>query len=176
MCGRFGYNFQNDPLLKQLMMSMREDCDELNVLNVVDIYPSQKVPVLIEQNKPILMEWGYKKWDGKGRIINAQYEKLKNSSFHRSQRSKRCIIPASHYYEWDKNNRKYCIDAQNTLYFAGLYNEYHQFVIITIPSSGSVHSIHSRMPLIFNQSNAFRYLDHLPIKMKAIDLRVISSQ
>src|SRR5699024_8675572 len=81
-----------------------------------DICPSQQAPVLTGEGGELhleLMTWGFlppageEKREGKGRpgglIINARAETaLEKRMFRDSIRSRRCVIPAAHFYEWDE--------------------------------------------------------------------------
>jgi putative SOS response-associated peptidase YedK len=96
-------------------------------------------------------------------MINARAETItEKPSFKNLLPSKRCIVPASGYYEWQKtegNGKQpfYIHDAYDDyLPFAGLYTtwknpegrEIHSFTIITTVPTVNLKAIHDRMPVI----------------------------
>ena len=49
------------------------------------------------------MEWGFHRADGKGLIINTRSETaLDRPMFRASMRDRRCLIPCSWYFEWER--------------------------------------------------------------------------
>ena len=127
-----------------------------------EIYPSDTVPV-ISNNKqhkimPFLMKWGYTGRDGKGLIINARSESVyEKPMFRQGILSRRCLVPATNYFEWEKHGTKkikYALRVQNTpvIYMAGIYRfeseqNIPRFVILTRPASESISFFHDRMPV-----------------------------
>ena len=85
-----------------------------------DVCPSQQAPVLTGEGGELhleLMTWGFlppsgeQKRDGKvrpgGLLINARAETaLEKRMFRDSIRSRRCVIPAGHFYEWDEDRNR----------------------------------------------------------------------
>jgi putative SOS response-associated peptidase YedK len=164
MCGRFTL----DPTTKFE--------ERFNVSNQLEnrtarynIAPSQDVPVIIRQspNHIMLMRWGliphWAKDESIGsKMINARAETItEKPSFRGLLPSKRCIVPASGFYEWQdtgKGKQPYYIhaDAGEYLPFAGLYDiwknpegiEIYSFTIITTEPTVNLQSIHNRMPVI----------------------------
>ncbi|MGE4232815.1 MAG: SOS response-associated peptidase [Bacteriovoracia bacterium] len=142
MCGRYAL-FTIDLLPKNLSWTPR-----------YNIAPSQKAPV-ISKNGIALMDWGFSshsKW-----IINARAETVEEKAMFKKHflSDRRCVIPANGFFEWSQTGKKkqaYWITPPNSeelFYFAGIYNELSQFIILTIPAVSPIHSIHHRMPLIF---------------------------
>jgi putative SOS response-associated peptidase YedK len=96
------------------------------------------------------------------KMINARAETITEKvSFKRLLPSKRCIVPASGYYEWqatEKGKQPYYIhaDAGEYLPFAGLYDIWKidedkfilSFTIITTEPTVNLKAIHNRMPVI----------------------------
>lgn len=179
MCGRYYFDI-NDKELKEIA-----DAAEKNLYDdykTGEIYPTNIAPIYIEDDnniKSILAKWGFPKWDNKGTIINARIETLYNKSmFKNLVDSKRCIIPATAFFEWKrdkgfkKTKEKYIFTKPDSLlYIAGLYNEitisednkqmslfvnptvhkHIYFTIITKDANSSILPVHNRMPLIFNK-------------------------
>ncbi len=124
-----------------------------------DIRPSDAAPV-IDGTAPGLrlglMRWGFPKSDGRGLLINARAETVtQKPTFRESLRHRRCVIPASRFYEWDKAKHKAVFSRPDSpfLCFAGVYhveNSGPRFVILTTEANEYVLPVHGRMPLILN--------------------------
>jgi len=136
-----------------------------------DIRPTGKAPVIISQGASTVsfqnLRWGFKKWDGKGVIINARVETLETKDmFTRLLTTGRCIIPAGEYYEWQTKGQskvKHLIKDKddNLLFMAGLYQEGdngREFVIITKDACDEVTNVHDRMPVILKASQVEDWL------------------
>jgi len=136
-----------------------------------NIAPGQSSVVILNndnenKNKPVIMKWGLAPSD-KFKIINAKIETLDEKFFFKKLiDSKRCIVPASGFYEWkqivnDKKEPMYIKPEDDSYFaFAGLYDEfidpktninYLGFTIITTKPNKTIASIHDRMPLILNK-------------------------
>jgi putative SOS response-associated peptidase YedK len=156
MCGRYNFTVeQNDEIIEIL--------EKLNAkfhnkaVKTGEIYPTDLAPILIEEEQkisPTLSNWGFPKFDQKGVIINARAESaFEKKSFRDSLVNRRCIIPSTGFYEWDKEKNKYLflLEGTNLLYMAGLYTYYQnelRFVILTTDANDSMKDIHHRMPLV----------------------------
>ena len=99
------------------------------------------------------MRWGFA-LNG-ALIINARSETAANKPlFCESMARRRCLVPASHYFEWEKRDggrMKYAIGAGRMIYMAGLYRQEDgvaAFVILTRPPAEPIAFIHNRMPVI----------------------------
>ena len=95
-----------------------------------DIFPSDTVPVIANSRSmrptPFAMRWGYLLPNGK-RVMNARSETAADRALFRDGMcQRRCLIPASNYFEWERKATgkvKYAIrPRQNGLmYMAGIY-------------------------------------------------------
>ena len=165
MCGR--YYIAEDDLSDELSRMI----DELNrkktpegLKTSGEIFPSDIVPVLANSRKqdvqPFAMRWGYAFPNGRP-IINARAETAaQKPMFKDGMRQRRCVIPASHYFEWERRGTartKYAIRPAHadTLYLAGIYHlENHDgvivpaFTILTRDAAPSIAFIHPRMPVL----------------------------
>ena len=95
-------------------------------------------------------------------LFNAKAETVaEKPTFRDAFKSRRCLVPASYFYEWSKGaggKRKVRISGreQRPLMFAGLWAEWRQpdgtplrsCTIITTTPNGVMESIHTRMPVI----------------------------
>lgn len=165
MCGR--YYIAEDDLSDELSRMI----DELNrkktpegLKTSGEIFPSDIVPVLANSRKqdvqPFAMRWGYAFPNGRP-IINARSETAaQKPMFKDGMRQRRCVIPASHYFEWERRGAartKYAIRPAHadTLYLAGIYHlENHDgvivpaFTILTRDATPGIAFIHPRMPVL----------------------------
>ena len=172
MCGRFYTDFddaQYREMLAMLYIRSQQDAGLLMLKNG-EVFPTDHVPVL-DAEGPRAMQWGFARFDGKGKIINARSETALEKSMFRAPMltsltgqtdkeplSGRCLIPATGYFEWEtreKQKIKYKLrPAKEGMFtFAGLYRseagtKTPVFVILTAPASDNISFIHDRMPLI----------------------------
>ena len=160
MCGRY-YIAEDDQAeeLKQIIdMINRKHNGEVKTAG--EVFPSETVPVIATSRSqkitPFAMEWGYSTSDG-NRMINARSETASQKpTFKDGMLHRRCIVPASWYFEWNRNEKgkpKYAIgnEQKNVIYMAGIYRFEHDkpvFSILTREPAGSIQFIHNRMPVI----------------------------
>jgi len=121
MCGR--YNLDENTLEKIRESLLKTDRLRVRGLNedksweisgtggmTGDICPSQKALVLTGRGPHLKLEqmkWGFPQKDGKGLLINARAETaLERVTFRESVLSRRCVIPARQYYEWNRAREK----------------------------------------------------------------------
>ena len=171
MCGRYHVD-------KNMMQTLQEDTGldlqeyrELPGDREGDVLPSRKAMVLAGQDNRISVEsmtWGVPmpERDGqyggerrkKGLLINARAESaLEKPMFRDSIRSRRCILPAGCFYEWDEDgNRAEFSDKDSpVLYMAGFYQYFQgekRFVILTTGANDSVRKTHDRMPVLLGKT------------------------
>ncbi|WP_099203074.1 SOS response-associated peptidase [Miniphocaeibacter massiliensis] len=167
MCGRFGLESNIYELLERYRFlekgtSIKSESEVF--------YPSDKVTVIIG-NKLHKLSWGIKTSENSKLIINSRIENIINKKyFCEDFKSRRCIIPANYFFEWDKikiGNSKYKIyDINNDIFsFAGIYrrvvdnkNNYEFISLLTRESEGEIAKIHKRMPIIIPKNYEKDYL------------------
>ena len=156
MCGRY---YIDDDTAREIEKLVHEVEQKIYGDNR-DIHPSESAPVLTGKKACLSVErmkWGFPQYHGKGLIINARSETvLQSRMFRDSVLHRRCMIPAKHFYEWNRSKEKVTFsgDSDQFLYMAGFYNcfqEEDRFVILTAPANESVISVHDRMPLILEE-------------------------
>lgn len=110
------------------------------------------------------MAWGFRDPYHDTLVINARSESaLEKKMFADSIRARRCVIPASGYYEWDKAKAKYTFSADNgdLVLLAGFYRlelgEPH-FTILTAQANCCMAPVHSRMPVTVEKSEIKSWL------------------
>lgn len=164
MCGRFYIN-EN---ITGSVLQIAENIDaSVDLGQAGDISPSQQVVVLFGKKAEICarsMDWGFPSPEENDSIINARGETvLEKKMFRDSVIKRRCVIPASGFYEWDKMKNKVKFDRYDNkiLFMAGIYKLYgsgYRFVIITSNANSSVSDVHDRMPLILEESEIKNWL------------------
>lgn len=107
------------------------------------------------------MIWGFTFKAERNPIVNCRVETAKNKGlWQESWHKRRCVIPASWYYEWTHTKQKYVIQPKGDdhAFIAGLYRyEEHcgmnvpMFSILTRSSVNDLKDIHERMPIILPQ-------------------------
>ena len=154
----------NDKEINKILDKLPES--EKNIqIKFGDIYPTYYVPVLTQGKHPLLCEWGFNRFDGKGIMINARAETVTDKiSFRKNFLARRCLIPASGFYEWDTNKQKYYFNRADgkLLYLGGFYrNEdgIDKFIILTKQSTPPVEKYHNRIPVIVGEDIRDYYLN-----------------
>lgn len=144
---------------------------------VYNARPGEILPVITQEQPHRVTEalWNYvPHWmkDPKGRgVINARAETAATKPYFRSSfKSKRCIIPADGFYEWERKGKikvpyRFVHREEKPFAFAGLYDELPDstgnigFTIITTEANDLVGKIHDRMPVIFDKADEKHWLD-----------------
>jgi putative SOS response-associated peptidase YedK len=175
MCGRYS-------LVPTENIAARFDSrqEQFALLPRYNIAPSQSMPVVIRNspNRLVEMQWGLiPSWAKEPRVafstINARAETVAKSPVFRGPfTSRRCLVPASGFYEWQRTSQgkqPYCIQLKEggLFAFAGLYdiwrdrdgNELYSYTIITTTPNALVAPIHNRMPVILRRQDEDVWLD-----------------
>ena len=103
------------------------------------------------------MVWGFSNPVRKGLIINARAETAREKvTFADSIARRRCVIPASGFYEWDPHRAKFRFTSMDggLLLFAGFYREEQgvpRYTILTTEANGSMIKVHDRMPVMIGR-------------------------
>lgn len=178
MCGRY-YIAEDDAAeeLRQIIEAVNRRSTDVKTSG--EIRPGDIVPVLA--NSPTLqpgayaMRWGYTLPDGK-LLFNARSETAADKAlFQDGMAQRRCLIPATCYFEWEHRGRekiKYAIapEGSRMLYLAGIYRKEDNraaCTILTREPTESIAFIHNRMPVILP---AEAVCDWLNIRYDAADV------
>jgi putative SOS response-associated peptidase YedK len=173
MCGRFSLRARLNGLLAQYAV---EPFKKLPLFERYNIPPTTEVPIvrLIDGQREIsLARWGlipsWTKDIKKAPMLNnARAETVQEKpSFRSAYKSRRCIIPASGFYEWlnDSKPRQpfyFHRPDDKLLSFAGLWeswNDIESCVIITTDANEIMAPIHERMPVILGDNDYGLWLD-----------------
>ena len=144
-----------------------------------NIAPHQPCPVvhLPAGGKAVLteMRWGYvPHWVGeenpRAQPINARQESVAGKPYFReSLHHRRCVIPATGFYEWQQREggkQPWLISGQEPfLYMAGIWDTWHRpsgsldtFATLTTRATGPMARIHHRMPVLLPRERIHDWL------------------
>ena len=165
MCGRYYIEIDESELqdiVNEVEKKTGEYQGELNLKTSGEIFPTDIVPVQTGINEYWPMKWGFVGYNGKP-VINARSETaLQKPMFKLSMQDRRCLIPASGYYEWKKDGSKKTkcriYSPGEPMYLAGCYRKdkdsnLFNFVVLTRPADYGIENIHDRMPVIVPQTH-----------------------
>ncbi len=191
MCGRYSLIFIDD-----LGNRFRVFNPMIGLRSRFNIAPGNEMPVIVnddvhgDKKNLVMMKWGLvPHWTrdihSAKRSINARAESLaEKPSFAGLLKNRRCLVPASGFFEWKKEGTKkipYYINLpESPLFaFAGLYDQWNDpagnplltYTIITVEPNELVAKVHNRMPSILSGENEDRWLSKT--SLSAGDLKEI---
>lgn len=169
MCGRFAVTLPPDAMAQLFAAVPSNDLPPVPNFNVC---PTNAVHVVSDQEgqrRLTAMRWGfiphwYKKPNDGPLLINARAETIaEKPAFRAACRERRCIIPASGFYEWTKdeegNRLPWFIHRTDDapIGFAGVWQDWERgdeahrtCAIVTCGANESMSRIHHRMPVILS--------------------------
>lgn len=180
MCGRYVIKTEKNQIEKEFATKV-EQPDLLTPR--FNIAPTQIVPVVVERGGERVVEgfkWGlipsWAKDDKIGsKMINARGETIaEKPSFRTPFKKRRCIVPASGFYEWEtlasgpKQPHFFYLNDHGILAFAGLWEQWRDketgqtvdsCTIITTGANELLGKFHDRMPVILQRENYDEWLD-----------------
>jgi len=163
MCGRFALNESPAKLASHFNLT-----GEVGLSPSWNIAPSTRICSITADESEVrhlrMMTWGLiPSWagdeDGGKKFSNARGETVaEKTSFRSALRNRRCIIPASGFYEWKTANgvkQPWYISLKSgePMAFAGIWetwNDIRACCIITTSANSLMEPIHDRMPLILD--------------------------
>jgi putative SOS response-associated peptidase YedK len=183
MCGAYGFSVKD----------AKEVNDRFSVVNTLEglkarynLRPGQMNPVITAHspNQISSMFWGLiphfvddRNYSYKYSTINAKAETVATLRTYREPlRRSRCIVPATGFYEPDKEHGKkslypwhyFRLKREDLFAFAGLYDtwkdrqtgkELHSYTIITTTPNAVVGAYHHRMPVILHREDEAAWLN-----------------
>jgi putative SOS response-associated peptidase YedK len=178
MCGR--YTIRRADLIRASLRHQPtfgfEEFDEHPRFNIA---PSQLAPIVRMTDKGyqlLLARWGlipaWSKQKPKAQPINARCETVATSGmFRQAFRSRRCLVPADGFYEWQgtkapKQPFFIRMKSDAPFAFAGLWEHWKPaegdpidtYTILTTTPNSLMAPIHNRMPLILGEGDYDRWL------------------
>lgn len=179
MCGR--YDLNQSPQMLMLYFSLGAEPEPFSN---PDVRPTNRAPIirnLDEQRIAGLARWGLiPSWSKDDKIaqhtFNARAETIaEKPSFRAAFKRRRCIVPASAFFEWraipgekKKQKLRFVSPDGNPLALAGLWEHWtrpetgeavESYTIITTSANGFMAPIHNRMPVILGQPDWGAWLD-----------------
>ncbi|MGR8931329.1 MAG: SOS response-associated peptidase [Gammaproteobacteria bacterium] len=176
MCGRFDLTASSEALVEHFRLRRA-----VHFQASYNIAPAQKILNIValedQSLKAVKLFWGLvPSWakDGKNssHLINARMETVREKpSFRSAFKHRRCLIPATGFYEWHKlesAKQAYHIHQRDgqLIAFAGLWEQWqhgadvlYSCTIITTAATGVMQTIHDRMPVIILPAQYHAWLD-----------------
>jgi len=188
MCGRFAYFGKGFFGYESLHHPPVPPFERYNIA------PSQNILALLRDPEAQNLSWSLLRWGlvpfwakgqpAKFNLINARAEGVERKpSFRGPFTYRRCLIPASGFYEWQKKGRTkqpFFIRPPHSGYFAfaGIWDhwegEYGEVVescaILTTTANGRMAAIHERMPVILQEDASLLWLDNRSRKADLLNL------
>lgn len=186
MCGRFVGAFSAEVLMEEMTEALSGANMTIALVDDGQLFapnyntaPTHTVPILRHQESVVVvdpMQWGlvpsWSKDPSVGsKMINARSETItEKPSFRQSVPGRRCIIPMSGFYEWDRTDPKqkipYFVTREDgrLMLVAGIWTPSpalegrHTFSLITRESMGDLSHIHSRSPVEFHADDALEWM------------------
>ncbi|MCC8108369.1 MAG: SOS response-associated peptidase [Planctomycetes bacterium] len=182
MCGRFSQNLGRHQ--RAIHLFRRLGLDGFAIPVRFNIAPSVTVPV-IRQPAPAPataefcdMRWGFVPSHARNasegmRHINARIETVRDKpTFRDAFLTRRCLVPASGYYEWRRNGKARTpfyisnADPDQPLALAGIAGDWFDgsggittFAILTTEATAPLQAIHHRMPVCIAPDDWAEWLD-----------------
>ena len=175
MCGRYSFAMEDSLILERFGIRVRTAIYKARY----NCAPSQKLAVIANDAPDTLdfYRWGLvpswaKELSIGNKLINARAETItEKPSFRNPFRGKRCLVPATGFYEWQRSTDKtpYYIGlkSREPFCFAGLWDQWvspdgeiiRSFTIITTAPNELMAAIHDRMPVILHRDDEQRWLN-----------------
>jgi len=168
MCGRFVLENTPEQLMRVYQLSSPPDLSPR-----YNVAPSQQIAVVRQQNggdrELVMMQWGlipsWAKDSAIGyKMINARSETAhEKPSFKQALRSRRCIVPVSGFYEWEKKEKEKIphyihLRDGDIMSLAGLWETWRSpegerietCTILTTAANSLLKPLHDRMPVVLH--------------------------
>ncbi len=144
-----------------------------------NVCPTNQVATVISDGgdrKLVSMRWGflphwYKATNGGPLLINARSETIaQKPAFKAAARDRRCLIPATGFYEWtkDADGKRlpwYITPKHDPLVFAGIWQDWERdgehhttCAIVTTPANPVMQAIHHRQPVTLMEDDWGKWL------------------
>ncbi len=172
MCGRFAVTLPSDAMAQLFAARPANDLPDVPNFNIC---PTNSVHVVTSEEGDRALQsfrWGflphwYKTPSDGPLLINARSETIaKKPAFKTAARARRCLIPATGFYEWTKdpdgNRLPWYISPQEgeVLAFAGVWQSWDKddapiktCAIVTTSANTTMSAIHHRMPVILSDKD-----------------------
>lgn len=182
MCGRYQNRAEKQRIAEAFRVGIPPAFDILPLYNIA---PQTDQPIVRlnrdnSERELALLRWGLVPFFAKDSkfgysAVNARAETVTTSpTFREAMKRRRCLVPATGFYEWQKIGNKtkqpWMIELPNgeIFAFAGLWDRWKDrtignvldtYTIITTDPNELVQPLHDRMPVILSPSDYDRWLD-----------------
>ena len=141
-------------------------------------FPKNAAPVVIQKSSIrtlVEMRWGIERFIGQGKtkpVTNARNDKLLSRTWKTCTETRRCLIPATGYYEpglgpvGAKGKILFTVRQRPMFFFAGLWDtspDGHAFTMVTTEPNDYVRPYHDRMPVVLDDSELEAWLGDEPL-------------
>lgn len=167
MCGRFAITLPHDAMAQLFDALPANDLPEVPNYNVC---PTDPVHVVTGDRRLVSMRWGlipawYRKPNGGPLLINARAESIAGKpAFRDAVRERRCIVPASGFYEWTKEGEArlpwWITRADGApMAFAAVWQTWGRddpmatVAIVTTAANAEMARLHDRMPVVLEPAD-----------------------
>ncbi|NVK15718.1 MAG: SOS response-associated peptidase [Rhodobacteraceae bacterium] len=176
MCGRFAITLPTDAMAQLFAAQPANDLPRVPNYNVCPTNPVHVVQAGEAGRQLVSMRWGflphwYKSESAGPLLINARAETIaEKPAFAAAARERRCLIPATGFYEWTKSEEGarlpwyiYRSDAA-PIAFAAVWQSWGDAdpvktcAIVTTAANQGLSGIHHRMPLILEPGEWGKWL------------------
>lgn len=174
MCGRYSLDTDDGRLIKRFNLASAP----AGIRPDYNVTPEQEMPAILlggdGERRAELMRWGISRIVGKDvvrELINARADKIFGGFWRKTVCSRRCLIPATSFFEWQKTadgKRPFLIRPRDEelFAFAGIWDiwrdsdghEISSYAIITTESSGETRAVHDRMPVMLYREQEAEWL------------------
>ena len=167
MCGRFAITLPSDAMAQLFKAMPSNELPNVPNYNVCPTNPVHVIHHSDSDRRLVQMRWGfipkwYKKPSGGPLLINARSETLAQlPAFAEACRTRRCLIPATGFFEWTKTQEGQRLPWYIThrdaapLAFAGVWQSWGQgeqqqrtCAIVTTKANAQMQGLHHRVPVI----------------------------
>jgi putative SOS response-associated peptidase YedK len=175
MCGRYALAVEAEELVEAFDVPL----PGFEVRPRFNVAPGEQAPVVAEDRRGRrmgLLTWGLvPAWqdDPAAGFINARSESvLDKPSFREAFKRRRCLVPASGFYEWKREEEgkvPYWIHPPGggVISFAGIWERWmrsgaeprHTYAILTMAPNADVAPIHDRMPVVIAEADRGAWLN-----------------
>jgi putative SOS response-associated peptidase YedK len=158
MCGRF--NLRTNPHDFAEIFAILRSISEEELKPRYNIAPTTTIPIVrgvTGERDASPTVWGFNPPWTKAPLINAKCETVATlSTFKTAFKKRRCLIPSSGFYEWEKHGKEklpwhFTVKKAPLFAFAGLWTEDKDEIhstILTTEANSMLARVHNRMPVI----------------------------
>jgi putative SOS response-associated peptidase YedK len=137
------------------------------------IRPTLMAPVVMPHGRAELLKWGFRHipWRAKKPLWvgNTREDSLKIALWNQAFKQRRCIIPATAFYEWTKGPDGNAVPlrfrraGKRGMWIAGIWGDKEGwgrwFSMITTEPTSAIAPVHDRMPAVLTEHQIRPYLD-----------------